>query len=83
MKMADRVKHKCLHVTPVYYGLQGMATRGEPTETGDWYYVCCFFTEPAVKYRKANTVKELCEGCKHYYHVRRLTKEEIRERYYS
>jgi len=80
----DKRKNKCFHIVPVYYGDRPVSTRGKPNESKDYYFRCY---ASAVKggpdYRQANTINDLCDGCKKHYHIKPLTKEEIKEKYYS
>jgi hypothetical protein len=82
--LADRKKDVCFHITPVYYGDRGVATRGNPFTSKDYYYEC-YVSEEKNKstHRQANNIEELCKGCKKYLYVKPLTKEEIREKYYD
>ena len=76
--MSDREKNKCYNLIPVYYGDRPVATRGEPNSNGDWYFEC-FMGE----YRWDNTISGLCDKCKRYLHLKKLTKEQIKEKYYN
>jgi len=74
----------CMHLVPVYFGDRPAATRGKPNESKDWYFRCYHSAERGgADYRQAATIEGLCNGCKKYTHIKPLTKEEIRERYYN
>lgn len=79
--MQDRVKNMCYHIVPIYYGDRPASTRGKPNESNDYYFKC--YVSAEFMYRQANTIKELCTGCKKYEHVRPLTKDEIFKRFYK
>lgn len=78
----DRRKNMCYHIVPVYCGDRPISTRGNPNESKDYYFQCYMSAENAM-YRQGKSIEELCNGCKYYHHVRPLTKEEIKERFYK
>lgn len=79
----DRRKNMCFYIVPVYYGDRPNSTRGNPNESKDYYFQCYVSAENNQDYRKANTIEDLCNGCKKYHCIKPLTKEEIREKYYQ
>ena len=80
----DRRKNMCCRIVPIYYGDRPAATRGKPNEGKDWYFRCyASYDIQTEVYREANTINDLCDGCKKYLYFKPLTKDEIREKYYS
>ncbi len=80
----DRVKNMCSDIVPIYYGDRPSSTRGKPNESKDYYFRCYRSAgDNDPFYRQANTIPELCSGCKKYHHINPLSKEEIREKYYT
>lgn len=80
----DRRKNMCHNIVPVYYGDRPANTRGKPNESKDYYFLCYdSATNNDCGYRKSRTIEELCKGCKKYNHIKPLTKDEIRERFYN
>ncbi len=80
----DRVKNMCFDIVPIYYGDRPVSTRGKPNESKDYYFQCFASAEKGgPSYRQANTIGELCDGCKKYHYIKPLTKEEIRKKYYA
>ena len=78
----DRCKNMCFHIIPIYYGDRPVTSRGKPNESKDYYFQCYESAENAP-YRTANSIKELCNGCKKYYYIKPLAKEEIKEIFYK
>ena len=80
----NRRKNMCFHLVPVYYGERSAITRGKPNESKDYYFQCYFSADKLIQdYRQSSTIEELCNGCKHYYYIKPLTKDEIHEKYYA
>ena len=80
----DRRKYMCHNIVPVYYGDRPASTRGKPNESKDYYFLCyASATNNDCGYKKSRNIEELCSGCKKYYHIKPLSKEEIRERFYK
>lgn len=84
LHVVDRRKNMCVHLVPVYYGERPACTRGKPNESKDYYFQCYVSADKRIQdSRIAGTIEELCESCPKYYHVKPLTKEEIKEKFYS
>ena len=80
----DRRKNMCHFIVPVYCGNRPAMTRGKPNESKDYYFLCySSATNEDCGYRKSRTIEELCSGCKKYYHIKPLSQDEIRERFYN
>jgi hypothetical protein len=80
----DRKKNMCFHITPIYFGDRPVTTRGKPNESKDYLFRCYVSANEKIEcYRQATTIEELCNGCKKYLHIKPLTKEEIKEKYYG
>lgn len=65
IKLANREIERCSWVKPVYYGNKSGAFRGDPYKNARDYYFEC-----TDQNRKAKKIKDLCEGCKDYYHFK-------------
>lgn len=78
----DKRKNMCFHIIPIYYGERPISSRGKPNESKDYYFQCYESAENSP-FRQANSIEELCNGCKKYHYVKPLTKEEIKERFYK
>jgi len=82
--MQDRRKNMCFHIVPVYFGDRPSLTRGKPNESKDYYFQCYISADKKIQnYRQANTIEDLCNGCKKYHYIKPLTQDEIREKYYK
>lgn len=80
----DRRKNMCFYLVPVYYGERGIASRGKPNESNDYYFLCYVSASPEhCGYRRAENIEDLCNGCKKYFHIKPLTKDEIRDKFYN
>ena len=80
----DRTLNMCFHIVPIYYGVRGIATRGKPNEGGGYYFRCYYSAgKDDPFYRQSNTISDLCTGCKKYKHIKPLSKEEIKSKYYQ
>lgn len=80
----DRRKNMCFHIVPMYYGDRPVSTRGKPNESKDYCFRCYHSADKNNQdYRQANTIEDLCSGCKKYNYIKPLSKEEIVEKYYS
>ena len=81
---ADRRKNMCIHIVPVYYGERSVVTRGKANESKDYYFQCYHSADSKLQsYRQANTIEELCNDCEKYCHIKPLTPDEVREKYYK
>jgi|GEM_PF-5892432 len=62
------LKEPCIHLIPLYHGERGIATRGEWKYSKDFTYECYSKPTNYDSYSKSygNSVKELCDGCKKY-----------------
>ena len=74
----------CIHLVPVYYGDRPEATRGNPNESKDYYFKCYTSVNFLEQdYEQAESIEDLCDGCKKYCYIRPLTSDEIREKFYN
>ena len=75
----------CFWLVPVYYGERPVSTRGKPNESKDYYFECYHKVDDPGIYNtaRANSIEELCVGCKKYDYIKPMSKEEINEKYYK